>query len=276
VIQRESVSVFFAVPTQFLMMTESPLWHAADLSSLRYVISGGAPMPATLIEKILDRGLDYKQGFGLTEAGVNCFALEARDARRKLGSIGFPNFCIEARIVAYEGDEEGHDVPRGAVGELLLRTPAMIDGYWKNPEATASALRDGWFYSGDLARQDEEGYFFIAGRKKDMFISGGENVYPAEIENLLSTHWKIADVAVTGVPHPKWGEVGCAAVVLRAGATAEEAELQEFLRGKLAKYKIPKSVMFMPALPRTHSGKVRKQDIRMMAIERAAREGKEP
>jgi fatty-acyl-CoA synthase len=266
-IERERVTVFFAVPTQFLTMTESPRWATADLASLRYVIGGGAPMPGALIEKILDRGLVYKQGFGMTEAGVNCFALEGRDARRKIGSIGFPNFSIEARIVAYEGDDEGQDVPRSSVGELLLRTPAMIDGYWKNPEATAAALRDGWFHSGDLARQDEDGYFYIAGRKKDMYISGGENVYPAEIENLLSAHHKIAEVAVVGVPHEKWGEVGCAAVVLKAGATAEEAEVIEFLRGKLAKYKIPKSVMFVPELPRTHSGKVQKQEICRMAME---------
>ena len=264
-IRNERVTVFFAVPTQFLMMTESPLWNVADLSSLRYVISGGALMPAPVIARILQRGLLYKQGFGMTEVGVNCFALEARDAQRKIGSIGFPNFSIEVRLA----DDEGIDVPPGSVGELLLRTPAMIDGYWRNPEATAAALRGGWFHSGDLARQDEEGYFYIVDRKKDMFISGGENVYPAEIENLLITHEKVAEVAVAGVPHEKWGEVGCAAIVLKAGESAEEEEVVTFLRGKLANFKIPKSIIFLPELPRTHSGKVQKQTIRELAMERA-------
>ena len=147
-----------------------------------------------------------------------------------------------------------------------MRTPAMIDGYWRNPAATAAALRDGWFHTGDMARQDEDGYFYIVDRKKDMFISGGENVYPAEIENLLIAHPEVAEVAVAGVPHEKWGEVGCAAVVLKPGAAPDEADILAFLSGRLAKYKIPKSVIFVAALPRTHSGKIRKDEIRRMAL----------
>jgi fatty-acyl-CoA synthase len=257
-IERERITIFFGVPTQFLMWLDSPLFEKTDLSSLRYVISGGAPMPWPLIERILARGLVYRQGFGLTEVGVNCFALEARDVLRKPGSIGFPNFCIEARVV----DEEDRDVPTGEVGELVMRTPAMIDNYWRNPEATAAALRNGWFHTGDLARVDEEGYFYIAGRKKDMFISGGENVYPAEVEQVLANHPAVAEVTVVPVPHEKWGEVGCAVVVPRAGTSLTEQELIGFCHGKLARYKIPKSVRFLSELPRTHSGKVQKEELK--------------
>lgn len=253
-IERERVTVLFAVPTQFLVMADSPIFETANLSSLRYVISGGAPCPVPLMKRLIARGLRYKQGMGLTEVGPNCFALEARDASRKAGSIGFPNVSVQARIV----DENGNEVGLDAVGELILKTPAMIDGYWNNPQATAAAIREGWFYTGDLARRDAEGFFYIVDRKKDMFISGGENVYPAEVEQVLLQHPKAADVAVVGVPHPKWGEVGCAAIVLRKGENATAEDFLAFCEGKIAKYKIPKSVVILPELPRTHSGKVKK------------------
>ncbi len=261
VIEQERVTAVFAVPTQFLMLTQSQKWPTADLSSLRYVVSGGAPMPMHLTEAILDRGVPYRQGFGMTEVGANCFALEARDARRKVGSIGFPSFSIEARIV----DEEDRDVPAGTVGELLLSTPAMIDGYWKNPEATRQALRDGWFHTGDLARQDEDGYYYIVGRKKDMFISAGEKVYPAEVENALAANPKIAKVTVTGVPHPLWGEVGCAAIVPKPGETMTEQEVQFFLRPRLARFKLPQLVLFLGDLPKGPGGKL---ELRRMAMEK--------
>lgn len=257
-IERERVTAFFGVPTQFLMMTQSPLFETADLSSLRWVISGGAPCPIPLIRRLVERGLTFKQGMGLTEVGPNCFALEPRDALRKAGSIGLPNFSIRARIV----DDAGFDLGPEEVGELILSTPAMINGYWRNPEATAGAIRDGWFYTGDLAKFDLEGYFYIVDRKKDMFISGGENVYPAEVEQVLAGHPKVAEVAVVGVPHAKWGEVGCAAIALRPGEQATEEEFIAFCQGRIAKYKVPKSVVFVPALPRTHSGKVQKQLLR--------------
>jgi fatty-acyl-CoA synthase len=264
IIEQEKVTALFAVPTQILMMTQSPKWQTADLSSLRYIVSGGAPMPMHVAEAVLDRGVPYRQGFGMTEVGANCFALEARDARRKPGSIGFPSFSIEARIVG----EDGMDVQTGTVGELVLRTPAMIDGYWNNPQATEQALRDGWFYTGDLARQDQDGYYFIVGRKKDMFISAGEKVYPAEIENALATNPKIARVAVTGVPHPLWGEVGCAAIVVKPGESLTEQDVQFFLRPRLARFKLPQMVLFLPELPRTPAGTIQKLEIRRMALEK--------
>jgi len=264
IIEQERVTAFFAGPTQLLMMTQSPKWLTTDLSSLRYIVSGGAPMPSYIMESILQRGVPYRQGFGMTEVGASCFALEAGEARKKPGSIGFPSFSIEARIAG----EDGVDVAQGTVGELLLRTPAMIDGYWNNPEATVQALRDGWFHTGDLARQDEDGYYYIVGRKKDMFISAGEKIYPAEIENALATNPRIAKVAVTGVPHPLWGEVGAAAIVVKAGETLTEADVQFFLRPRLARFKLPQIVLFLPELPRSPSGTVQKLEIRRLALEK--------
>jgi fatty-acyl-CoA synthase len=177
---------------------------------------------------------------------------------RKAGSVGFPNFSIEARCV----DDDDRDVPCGQIGELIFRTPAMFSGYWNQPEVTAAAFRDGWFHTGDLVREDDEGYWYIVDRKKDMFISGGENVYPAEIEHLIVKHPAVSEVAVIGIPHPKWGEVGCAAIVLKAGANATADEIIEFCRGKIAKFKIPQRVVFRGEIPRTVSAKVAKQELK--------------
>ena len=261
-VEQLRITVLFAVPTQLVMMADSPEFARANFSSLRYVVSGGAPCPIPLIERWIARGMTLRQGFGMTEVGPNCFVLDAPDALRKAGSIGFPNFAIEARIV----DDNGHDVRSGEIGELIMRTPAMCSGYWNNPEQTQAAIRDGWLYSGDLASRDAEGYYYIVDRKKDMFISGGENVYPAEIEHLLRTHPQVADVAVVGQPHAKWGEVGCAAVVRQPGAALTEEELLAFCSGKIAKFKIPKYVVFVDDLPRTVSGKVQKQALRCMLV----------
>ncbi len=253
------VTALFAVPTQLVMMADSPAFATVDLSGLRSIISGGAPCPVGLIERWLARGINLQQGFGLTEVGPNTFALDARDSVRKAGSIGFPNFAIEARIV----DEDATDVPEGEIGELIFRTPAMCSGYWNNAEQTAAAIRDGWFYTGDLARRDDQGYTYIVDRKKDMFISGGENVYPAEIERLLRQHPAVMDVAVIGMPHEKWGEVGCAVVVPVPGTHCDQQTLIAFCDGKLARFKIPKKVIFATELPRTVTGKVRKADLRI-------------
>ena len=261
-IGRLKITVLFAVPTQLTMMADSDVFHEPDLTTLRYLISGGAPCPVPLIQRWMERGITLRQGFGLTEVGPNSFALDVRDALRKAGSIGFPNFSIEARIV----DDDGRDVAVGAVGELILRTPAMCSGYWNNLEQTRAAIRDGWFHTGDLASRDEEGYCYIVDRKKDMFISGGENVYPAQIEHLLRMHPKVDDVAVIGTPHSKWGEVGCAFVVVRPGESLTAEDLLAFCSGKIAKFKIPQSVVFVSELPRTISGKVRKQILKQTAM----------
>ena len=263
-VERLRITALFAVPTQLMMMADSAVFGTIGLNSLRYVISGGAPCPVPLIERWIDRGIELRQGFGLTEVGPNAFGLNSQDVSRKAGSIGFPGFSIEARIV----DDHGEDVGDDEVGELIIRTPAMCSGYWNDAEQTAAAIRGEWFHTGDLARRDVEGYYYIVDRKKDMFISGGENVYPVEIEQVLRLHPKVVDVAVVGVAHSKWGEVGCAVVVLRPHESVVEGELLSFCVGKIAKFKIPKQLIFAEELPRTSSGKVRKQDLKDLAQER--------
>jgi fatty-acyl-CoA synthase len=218
-----------------------------------------------LIEAIQKSGVAFTQGYGLTEVGPNCFRLSLNDAVRKAGSIGFPTFHSEARIV----DETGHDVARGAIGELLLRGGHVCSGYWRNSEATAAALSDGWFYTGDLARQDEEGYYYIAGRAKDMIISGGENIYPAEVEAVLHEHPAIASAALLGLPDPKWGERPVAAVTICKDSIVTAEEIVQFCSGKLARYKIPRQVFFVAEFPLLASGKVYKRGLKE-EIERLA------
>ncbi|HZS07956.1 MAG TPA: long-chain fatty acid--CoA ligase [Blastocatellia bacterium] len=252
-IERYRCTVAFGVPTMFQMMMESPRFPGTDLSSLRFLISGGAPCPLPLIEAYQQRGVCFTQGFGMTEVGPNCFKLDLRDARRKAGSIGFPTFHSEARIV----DECGHDVPRGEIGELILKGLHVCSGYWRNSEATAAALRGGWFYTGDLARQDDDGYYYIAGRAKDMIISGGENIYPAEVEAVLHAHPSVASAAVFGLPDPKWGETPVAAVIRRGEVTDDE--ITAFCLDRLARYKIPRRIVFVEEFPLSASGKILKR-----------------
>jgi fatty-acyl-CoA synthase len=259
-IARERVTVFAGVPTMYQMMQAAPNWDTADMSSLRFCTSGGAPLPLSLIEAYRKaKGVCFKQGFGMTEFGPGVFALAPEDAERKAGSIGRPNFFVEAAVV----DEQGQKLPPDTPGELVLRGPSGSSGYFGNPEATAASRdAEGWFHTGDIARQDAEGYFFIVDRKKDMFISGGENVYPAEIEQALYAHPAVAMCAVVGVPDPKWGEVGVACVVLKPDMTATEPELIAFLRDRLAGYKVPKAVRFFDALPISAAGKLLKRELR--------------
>ncbi|MGZ3637764.1 MAG: acyl-CoA synthetase [Ktedonobacterales bacterium] len=256
-IEAERCTLVFAVPTVFQMMMESPEFATANLTSVRFCITGGSSCPLPIIEGYAARGLQFRQGYGLTEVGVNCFSLAPEDALRKAGSVGRPVFHSQARIV----DDHDHPVPNSTVGELVLSGPHVCSGYWRRPEATAEASHGGWWHTGDLARQDEEGYYYIVGRKKDMFISGGENVYPAEIEGVLSTHTDIAEAAVLGRPDPKWGEVGLAVVVPRQHATLTETDILAFCGTRLARYKIPKSVVFAESLPRNAMGKVIKSEL---------------
>jgi fatty-acyl-CoA synthase len=264
-LEREKVSVFAAVPTMYQMLTQAPNWEQADLSALRFCTSGGAPLPVPLVEKYTaEKGIRFKQGFGMTEFGPGIFALAPEDAIRKAGSIGRPNFYVDARIVDAEGNFLGPDEE----GELVLKGPSYSSGYFNDPEATASAVDElGFFHTGDIARYDEEGYFYIVDRKKDMFISGGENVYPAEIERVLYRHPAIHMCAVIGVPDPKWGEVGMACVVLKPGTEASEDDLLEFMAGSLARFKVPKSVSFLPELPISAAGKILKRDLKNHLIE---------
>jgi fatty-acyl-CoA synthase len=270
-IERERCTVVLGVPTIWKLLMEAPEFHQVDLSSVRWFISGGAPLPLYIIEAYQRRGVTFKQGFGLTEVGVNCFSMTCEDSRRKAGSIGKPMMFTEAKLI----DSEGREVPTGDVGELLLRGPHVCQGYWNDPQATAAALdNDGWFHTGDLARRDDEGFFYIAGRTKDMFITGGVNVYPTEIENELLLCADVADAAVVGVPDPTWGEVGVAFLVPRAGASLTAEALSAHLSERLAKFKIPREYVFLESLPRTPYGKVVKGELKKVWEERKSHQNR--
>jgi fatty-acyl-CoA synthase len=256
--ESEKVSILFGVPTMLDMMKHSPHFKQVSLESVRYAIVGGEPMPLDLIRTWQDRGIPVRQGFGLTEFGPNVFSLNEEHSTRKIGSIGFPNFYIEAKIV----DENGKELSDEQIGELVLRGPTCTPGYWKNPEATAQTIRNGWLHTGDLVRRDSEGFYYVVGRKKDMFISGGENVYPAEVEQFLRTHSDIREVAVIGVKDEKWGEVGKAFIVTNSGREIDPTELTNFCHGNLAKYKIPKHFAFLAELPKGDSGKILKRALK--------------
>jgi fatty-acyl-CoA synthase len=256
--EQENLSVLFGVPTMMDMMARAENFGAVDLSSVRYAIVGGEPMPVELIGRWAEKGVPVRQGFGLTEFGPNCFSLGEADAIRKMGSIGTPNFYTHVKIVDAEGRElrEPH-----AVGELCLSGPMCTPGYWQNDGATKEAIRDGWFHTGDLVKRDHEGYFFVVGRKKEMFISGAENVYPAEIEKYLRTHPALREVAVVGMKDEKWGEVGKCFYSTESGEAFPEEELREFCLAGLAKYKIPKRFTHLKELPKGPSGKIQRRDL---------------
>jgi fatty-acyl-CoA synthase len=256
------VTIWFGVPTMFIMMQNHPLWEAADFKHLKLMISGGAPCPLPVFEKFWAKGVDFKTGYGLTEAGPNTFWLPPEDVRRKPGSVGFPLFHIDVKVVQADGRECDPE----QIGELLIHGPHVCQGYWNNPQATAQAFRtlpddpqgSKWLYTGDLARYDEEGYYFIVGRSKDMYISGGENIYPSEIESVLHEHLAVAEAAVIAVPDETWGEVGRAIVVLKSELQLTEETLSSYMRQRLAGYKVPKSIIFASELPKTGANKIDK------------------
>lgn len=258
-IAEHRVTWMFGVPAMFQALTAAPGWADADLSSVRAVEAGGAPVPEELIRDYQARGLTFMQGYGMTEASPGVLFLRAKDSLRKVGSAGPPCFFVDVDVV----DNEGRSVPTGAPGEVAVRGPNVMLGYWGDEASTRDVLdRDGWFRSGDIAVRDDEGHLRIVDRKKDMYISGGENVYPAEVENAIHEHPAVADCAVIGVPDDRWGEVGKAFVVPHGGQRLDQAELETFLSGRLARYKIPKSVVCVDELPRTASGKLLKKALR--------------
>jgi fatty-acyl-CoA synthase len=245
-IEDKRVTTLMGVPAIYLFLSQEPRFTDADLSSLERAVVGGAPMPESLLEAWAARGTAVIQGYGLTEAAPNVLCLAPEDAVRKLGFAGKPYPFV--------------DVTLSPEQELLVRGPNVFAGYWRNPEATAAAFsEDGRLRTGDIAERDDEGYFRIKGRLKEMYISGGENVYPAEVEAALHEHPQVGDAAVVGVPDDRWGEVGAAFVV--AEGVAEE-ELIEWCRGRLARYKVPKSIHFVGAIPRNSLGKIRKDELR--------------
>jgi fatty-acyl-CoA synthase len=256
-IEDYAATFYAGVPTMYQMLTYAPNWESADLSTLRFCTSGGAPLPVYLVEKFQrEKGVQFKQGFGMSEFGPGVFALAPEDAIRKAGSIGRPNYFVDARVV----DEDNQPVPPNTIGELVLRGPSMCSGYFNDDDSSAAAVDgEGWFHTGDLATADENLYFMIVDRKKDMFISGGENIYPAEIEHVLYRHPAVEMCAVIGVHDDRWGEVGKAFIVVKAGHHVTEDELKAHMQHYLAGYKVPRYVEFRDELPISAAGKILKR-----------------
>jgi fatty-acyl-CoA synthase len=258
-IQQHGVTMLSGVPTTYQMMADHPDWPSTDLSTLQKLTCGGSAVPTRILNAYEERGLSFSQGYGMTETSPGATSLSPAMTREKQGSVGLPQFFTEVRIA----DEHGDMVPRGTVGEIEITGPNVFPGYHGLPEATAEAFTDdGWFRSGDLGYLDADGYLYIADRLKDMIISGGENIYPAEVENLISDIEGISGVAVVGVPDDRWGEVPWAVVTLKEGADVDTEKVRSHLDGLLARYKLPKNVVVVEDLPRTASGKVRKADLR--------------
>jgi fatty-acyl-CoA synthase len=257
-LREEKITLFFGVPAIFLALIQHPEFKTEAFETVRVVMSGGAPLPVSLVEQYHEAGIVLQQGFGMSEAAPSIATLDKDLALEKAGSIGKAVFHLDARIV----DDEMNDLPAGDVGELVIRGPNLLQGYWNRPDATEAAFSGEWFHTGDLARMDPDGCIYIVERKKDMFISGGENVYPAEVENVIYELPQIAEAAVIGVPDEKWGEVGRAVVVLKEDQNLTDVEIFELLKARLARYKVPKSVVFVDRLPRNAAGKVLKTVLR--------------
>ena len=257
IIARDRVTVFEGVPTMYAAMLNFPGRDAYDVSSLRVCISGGAALPVEVM-RAFEQAFDATilEGYGLSETSPVA-SFNHPDRERRAGSIGTPIEGVEMRLVALDGS----DVPRGEVGEIAIRGHNVMKGYWAQPEGTAAAIPDGWFRSGDLARQDEEGYYYIVDRKKDMIIRGGYNVYPREIEEILYEHPDVTEAAVVGIEHPALGEEVGAAVALRPGSATTVDELREHVKSQVANYKYPRHVWLVEALPKGPTGKIQKREI---------------
>ena len=256
------ITHFFGVPAPYQFMMQHPKFQSADLSRLQIAGVGGAPCALAILEGWSARGVPLVQGWGMTETSPAGTMLDAADAIRKVGSAGKAMMHTAIRIV----DDAGKDVEQGGIGELLIKGPNITPGYWNKPEATAAAFTDGWLHTGDAARLDDEGFVYIVDRWKDMYISGGENVYPAEVENVLFQLPQVADAAIIGVPNERWGEVGMAIIVRKADQALEEGDVIRHCLGRLAKYKVPQAVTFVDVLPRNATGKVLKRELRVQFV----------
>lgn len=253
------LTIFFGVPQIYQMMSLQPGFGRIDFSAVRHWGCGGAPISAQLIREFLARGVTICNGMGMTETGPTVFFMDPASAPKKIGSVGKPQLLAEVRLV----DGRGNDVPEGQDGELLFRGPGITPGYFGNREASEAAfLPGGWLRSGDIGRCDADGYYTIVDRIKDMYISGGENVYPAEVEHALLQHPSVLEVAVIGIPDARWGEVGHAAILPRPGSLVDAAALTTYARTVLASYKVPKFITIVPEFPRTAAGKIQKHLLR--------------
>ena len=258
VIERERITTSLAVPAMLQFMLQSPSLDKVSLDLVRWIVCAAAPVPVSLIEAYAKLGIEILQGYGMTETcGPGCL-ISSEDAIAKAGSTGLAFFHTDIRVV----DPSGADAAPGEIGEVIIRGNHVMKEYWKRPEATAETIRDGWLYSGDLATIDKEGFVYIQDRKKDMIISGGENIYPAEIEKVLAAHPKLAEAAVIGLPSEKWGETPAAIVVAAADESPTTDEVIDFCCGKLASYKLPRVVEFIDEIPRNLTGKILKRILR--------------
>lgn len=257
-LQKEDVTWFGSVPQILMFLRQIPNFDKYDWSKVQMALVYAAPVPTTLIKDFAAHGIEVRQLYGMTECTGPATVIDSKNAIKKAGSCGPAFFHNEIRVV----DMEGKDVGPEEMGEVLISGTNLMKGYWNRPDATAEALKDGWLYSGDMARMDADGFLYIMDRKKDMIISGGENIYPAEIEDLLLGHSQIADAAVIGYPDEKWGEAVKAVVVLKEGESMTAEELIEWSRGKIAGFKIPKNVEFTDQIPRTPTGKILKRVLR--------------
>jgi fatty-acyl-CoA synthase len=253
---------FFGVPANYLFMMQHPKFQSADFSRLTIAGVGGAPCALPILNGWAARGVALQQGYGMTETSPTVLVLDAKDAIRKVGSTGLPALHTEVRIV----DEAGQDVSAGRMGELWVRGPNITPGYWNKPEATAKAFTEGWLHTGDAAKMDEDGFYYIVDRTKDMYISGGENVYPAEVETVVYQLPQIGECAVIGIPSERWGEVGMVVATLKPGTKLTEQEIIGHCVANLAKFKVPQSVAFIEALPRNATGKVLKRELRVTFV----------
>ncbi|MEU0513437.1 long-chain fatty acid--CoA ligase [Amycolatopsis sp. NPDC006125] len=264
IIERDRPTNVWLAPSMMNALLHLPGITERDTSSVRFVIGGGEKMPVPLVERIRAAfpSAWFADAYGLTETVSGDTFNDAEHMLSKVGSVGRPVVHLRVRIV----DESGREVPRGQLGEITLSGPKVFAGYWRDPDATAKALRDGWFHTGDIGRLDEDGYLYVEDRKKDMIVSGGENIATPEVERVLYEHPDVVEAAVVGMPHERWGEVPKAFVVLRPGATVDAAGLVAFCRDRLAKFKVPAEVRFLGQLPRTPSGKVLKRDLRTLPV----------
>jgi fatty-acyl-CoA synthase len=257
--ESKKITILFGVPTTLSMMANTKYFNDVNLKSLRFTVVGGEPMSLNMIQLWHNKGVAIRQGFGLTECGPNCFSLSEKDAETHIGSIGRPNFYVQTRIV----NNKNQDVEIDEVGELLLKGPMCMSQYWQNEKANEEVFFEGWLRTGDLVKKDANDYFYVVGRKKEMFISGGENVYPAEIEKVMSQHPKIAEVAVIGIKDVKWGEVGKAFIVTKDKQNIDANEIFDFCKDKLARFKVPKQFETLLELPKGSTGKVLKSKLNL-------------
>jgi len=257
-ITTEKINYMFAVPVMYQMMTEAAEWPDADFTHVHYFFSGGAPMPVPLIKKYQsEKGVSFAQGYGMTEA-CQITAVPLSDSIPKAGSVGKEGFHITLRIV----DEETRDVPPGDTGEVIIRGPNLFSGYWQRSEETEGVFTDGWFHTGDMGYRDEDGYIFLVGRKVEMIISSGVNIYPMEVERAVEAQPEVAEAAAVGIPDSRRGEVVAAYVMLKKGATLSEEELVKRLTGRIASFKIPRKIFFVDDFPRNQGGKVLKKELK--------------